>query len=752
MNNSNTINPKDHGLAQDEFDRIKGILGREPNLTEVGMIGAMWSEHCSYKSSRLHLKTLPTSGKNVLEGPGENAGVIDIGDGLAVVFKVESHNHPSFIEPYQGAATGVGGILRDVFTMGARPLANLDCLRLGAVGHPKTPHLLSGVVAGVGGYGNCVGVPTISGETTFHDCFNGNILVNAFTLGLVKSNRYFKAKAAGVGNPIFYVGSRTGRDGIHGATMASDVFDSENEEAKAKRPTVQVGDPFTEKLLIEACLELMASDVIVAIQDMGAAGLTSSSFEMAGRGGLGVRMNLDKIPTREDGMTPYELMLSESQERMLLIAKKGCEKTVRDIFVRWGLQVAEVGEVTNTGHVELTFHGEIVANLPVGPLTDTAPLYDRPSKIPAYLHHVQGAIDPSHYQFSLRDDMLKLIAAPNLCAKHWVFEQYDSMVRTNTLLGPGQAQAGVIRIKESKKEEVEKAVAIAAKVNPRRVYLHPRLGTQHALAAAQRHLACVGARALGVTNCLNFGNPENPEVMWQLKESIGGLKEACTAFEIPVVSGNVSLYNETDGEQIFPTPQLVLVGLLDDARATQSHAFKAANDLLYVVGAGRPTLDGSEYLAYRHGVEKGQIQELDFNQERLLCDFVISNIESRVVRSARSIDEGGLFYAVCRSAFSTKDLAAHIDLTDMPKTLRQSELWFGESAGRFLISIDPLQKSAFEQLAAKKDVAIRPIGQVLAGDFKFADPQEQMIIRRDELMAAWSKSLETYMENGQWPQ
>src|SRR5438105_2601520 len=531
-----------HGLSPDEYQRIEQILGRKPNYTELGIFSVMWSEHCSYKSSRVHLKTLPTTGPRVVQGPGENAGVIDIGDGWVAAFKMESHNHPSFIEPYQGAATGVGGILRDIFTMGARPIACLDSLRFGDLDAPRMRYLVDGVVRGIAGYGNCIGIPTVGGETSFHSCYSGNILVNAFALGVTTRDKIFKGTASGVGNPVIYVGSKTGRDGIHGATMASAEFDQASEE---KRPTVQVGDPFTEKLLLEACLEVMDTDAVVGIQDMGAAGLTSSSFEMAGRAGTGIRLNLDKVPVRESGLTPYEIMLSESQERMLIVAKRGREGDVVRIFEKWDLNAAIVGEVTDDGFVRVFWHGEPVAAIPVDPISTEAPVYERAMKAPSGGQRPSAVLDSRGRLSSTTDvteTFLRLVASPNLCSKHWIYEQYDTTVRTNTIAKPERRDAAIVRVKGT-----GRALAMTSDVNPIYCYLDPYEGGKQAVAEAARNIAVSGGRPLAITDCLNFGSPERPEIMWQFSECIRGISEACRALETPVVSGNVSFYNETEG-------------------------------------------------------------------------------------------------------------------------------------------------------------------------------------------------------------
>src|SRR4051794_25151230 len=580
------ITPKmvaEHGLNDEEYGRILKALGREPNLVELGIFSVMWSEHCSYKSSRVHLKKLPTSAPWVIQGPGENAGVIDIGDGDAAIFKMESHNHPSYIEPYQGAATGVGGILRDVFTMGARPVANMNALRFGRPDHPKTRHLVAGVVAGVGGYGNCVGVPTVGGEVNFDAAYDGNILVNAMTVGIAKTDKIFYSAATGIGNPIVYVGSKTGRDGIHGATMASADFDEDSEE---KRPTVQVGDPFTEKLLIEACLELMATDAIVAIQDMGAAGLTSSSVEMASKGGAGILLDMNKVPCREQGMTPYEMMLSESQERMLMVLKPGREGEAEAIFRKWELDFAVIGEVTDTGHMVLEFNGEVVCDIPLDPLADEAPLYERPYAIPKAPEPLTDIPEST----DIAADLLKLMGSPALASRRWVWEQYDQSVGADTVQRPG-GDAAVVRVHGSKK-----ALAITTDCTPRYCYADPVEGGKQAVAEAYRNLCAVGARPLAITNCLNFGNPQRPEIMGQFVGCVQGMGEAARELDFPIVSGNVSLYNETKNEDgsslaILPTPAIGGVGLLDNWQKSATIGFKAEGDQLALLYGG----SGTEY-------------------------------------------------------------------------------------------------------------------------------------------------------------
>ena len=598
---------KEHGLSPDEYVRIVELMGRDPNMVELGIFSVMWSEHCSYKSSRMHLKNLPTTGEAVLQGPGENAGVVDIGDGMAAVFKMESHNHPSYIEPYQGAATGVGGIMRDVFTMGARPVASLNSLRFGSFHHEKTAYLVEGVTAGIAGYGNCMGVPTVGGEVYFNDCYNGNNLVNVMNVGLVKTDKIFKGYASGIGNPVMYVGSKTGRDGIHGATMASDVFGEGGEE---RRPTVQVGDPFAEKLLLEACLELFKTDYVVGIQDMGAAGLTSSSVEMADRAGTGLEIDIDKIPRREEGMTAYECMLSESQERMLVVARAGVEQKVVEIFKKWDLDVAVIGKVVEGSSLTLIEGGTVVADMPVAALTDEAPVYDRPSERPESQDALISLDVNNIMKLSDYNQVLMwLLSSGEIASKEWIYRQYDHMVRTDTTVLPG-SDASVIRVKGT-----DKALAMTVDCNSVYCLLDPRVGGSIAVAEAARNLTVSGARPLALTDCLNFGNPEKPGVMWQIKEAIAGIAEACTELEIPVIGGNVSLYNETSGHSIHPTPTIGMVGLIDDISETTTQWFPGPSKFIYLVTpksaprtedeAPEHGLGGSVYLRVVHGLEKG---------------------------------------------------------------------------------------------------------------------------------------------------
>ena len=669
---------KEHGLTGEEYRRILDLLGRQPNFTELGIFSVMWSEHCSYKSSRPFLKKLPTEGPNVLQGPGENAGAIDIGDGFAVVFKIESHNHPSFIEPHQGAATGVGGIMRDVFTMGARPIALLDSLRFGELNDPRTRFLLNGVVGGISSYGNCTGVPTVGGEVYFDSCYNGNILVNAFCLGLAKSDKIFLAKAGSVGNLILYVGSKTGRDGIHGASLlASSEFDETTEE---KRPTVQVGDPFTEKLLIEACLELMEFDWVVGVQDMGAAGLTSSSFEMAHRSEAGVRMDLSKVPLREEGMTPYEILLSESQERMLFVIEPGNEEEAVAILKKWGLDAAIIGEVTDEPGVRIQFNGKEVVNLPTFPVVDGALDLKRETQRPEYLDPVHQLNLTELSQPARGDEvLLKLLGSPNIASKEWVYEQYDHMVRLNTLVLPG-SDAAVLRIKETKK-----AVAISVDCNSRFCYLSPYEGALIAVAECCRNLVSTGATPIGLTNCLNFGNPEKPEIMWQFEQAVQGIGDACLYFNIPVVSGNVSLYNETKGEAIFPTPTVAAVGLIEDQTKVMTQGFKKAGHRIGLIGFNREELGGSEYLKVLFQKTEGRPPVIDLKHEKQVQEFCLELIKKGLIQSAHDCSEGGLAIAVAESCF-TSSLGSMGVTIDLESTIRGDALLFGESQSRIIVS------------------------------------------------------------------
>ena len=665
----------EHGLAPDEYDRILKAIGREPNLLELGIFSVMWSEHCSYKSSRIHLAKLPTKAPWVIQGPGENAGVIDIGDGDAIIFKMESHNHPSFIEPYQGAATGVGGIMRDVFTMGARPIANLNALSFGAPDHPKTKALLRGVVAGIGGYGNCTGVPTVGGELRFHPSYNGNILVNAMCVGHARADRIFYSAAAGIGNSVVYVGSRTGRDGIHGATMASAEF---GEDAEEKRPTVQVGDPFMEKLLIEACLELMATDAIVAIQDMGAAGLTSSSVEMASKGGVGIKLVMDNVPTREEGMTPYEMMLSESQERMLMILKPGREAEAEAIFRKWALDFAVIGEVTDTGRLQLEWKGELVCDLPLDPIGEDAPKYDRPHVKTAPRAPLGDVADTT----DLMGDLIKLIGCPDLASRRWVWEQYDHMVGADTVQRPG-GDAAVVRVHGARK-----AVVLAADCTPRYCFADPVEGGKQAVAETWRNITATGGTPLAITNCLNFASPQNPAVMGQMVGCLEGMAEASRALDYPVVSGNVSLYNESKatggGAAIRPTPSIGGVGLIADWETSATLAFKTEGEEVWLVGAqnGAGHLGQSLWLRECRGLEEGPPPPVDLAAERAAGDWVRARILEGSVTAVHDCADGGLLVALAEMT-----MAGGIGATVAPSGPHRAGWAFGEDQGRYVITV-----------------------------------------------------------------
>jgi phosphoribosylformylglycinamidine synthase len=727
------IDPKllaDHNLTLEEYERIVSLVGREPNITELGIFSLMWSEHCSYKSSKAFLKKLPTKGKHVIQGPGENAGIIDIGGGLAVVFKIESHNHPSFIEPFQGAATGVGGILRDIFTMGARPIALLDSLRFGPLDTPRNRAIMDGVVAGISSYGNSIGVPTVGGEVYFNDCYSKNPLVNVFCLGLVEKDKIFYAKAEGVGNPVLYVGSKTGRDGIHGATMASAEFGKETEQ---KRPNVQVGDPFKEKLLLEACLEVMDKGLIVGIQDMGAAGLTCSTAEMPAKSGTGISINLDLVPQREEGMTPYEIMLSESQERMLLVAKKENVTEVQKTFAKWDLDAVDIGEVTAGRNLRVSFRGETVVDVPVDAVVNLCPVYRRPSRKPAYLRTVQK-LDLPPLAGDLGATLLKLIASPTIADKEWVFRQYDHMVQTNTALLPG-ADAAVLRVKGQKR-----ALAMTLDGNALYCYLDPRIGGAIAVAEACRNLACVGARPIGVTNCLNFGNPEKPEIMWQFKKVIEGVAEACRTFEIPVTGGNVSFYNDTEGLSIHPTPVLGIVGLIDDVDRLVGPGFKKEGDAVVLLGENREELGGSEYLRVIHGLEKGRPPGIDLEREKAVQEVCIEAIARGLVRSAHDLSEGGL--AVCAAEGCILDRAEIGCVLDLDDKIRPDALLFGEAQSRILLSASGTRLPKVIDLAAEKGVPAKVIGRTGGKELVIRQSGQEIIrLPIHRLIEAWKNAL-----------
>jgi phosphoribosylformylglycinamidine synthase subunit PurL len=683
---------KSHGLKPDEYERFVKLLGREPTITELGICSAMWNEHCSYKSSKKWLKTMPTKGPKVIQGPGENAGVIDIGDGDAIVFKMESHNHPSFIEPYQGAATGVGGILRDVFTMGARPIAAMNALRFGEPSHPKTRHLVSGVVHGIGGYGNSFGVPTIGGEVNFHPRYNGNILVNAMAVGLARADSIFYSKAKGVGLPVVYLGAKTGRDGIHGATMASAEFDDKAEE---KRPTVQVGDPFTEKCLLEACLELMASGAVIAIQDMGAAGLTSSAVEMGAKGDLGIELNLDNVPCREEGMTAYEMMLSESQERMLMVLDPAKEKQAEAIFHKWGLDFAIVGKTTDTLRFVIKHHGEVMADLPIKQMGDEAPEYDRPWVEPKTHPVLKDVPAPT----DLKAAILKIVGSPDMCSRRWVFEQYDSLIGSNTAQIPG-GDAGVVRIRD------KKAIAVSTDVTPRYVEADPFEGGKQAVAECWRNLTAVGADPIAITDNLNFGNPERPEIMGQFVKAIQGLSAACTALSFPIVSGNVSLYNETNGQGILPTPAIGGIGLIPDLDRMATIPFKTAGEAILLIGGHGSHLGQSIYLREVLGREEGAPPPVDLDIEKRNGDFVRSLIKSGQVTAVHDISDGGLALAVIEMALGSGFGAHLVALTH--------EQLFGEDQARYVVTASATQAQAILAAAAAAGVPVERAGVVTA--------------------------------------
>jgi phosphoribosylformylglycinamidine synthase len=690
-----------HNLTRDEYDTIVSKLGREPNDTELGLFSVMWSEHCSYKSSRVHLKRLPTSGARVLQGPGENAGVVDIGHGLAAVFKVESHNHPSFIEPYQGAATGVGGIIRDIFTMGARPIALMNSLRFGPLTIPKNRSILRGAVAGIANYGNSMGIPTVGGEVVFEDSYSLNPLVNAFCLGIAPKERIFLAAAEGVGNPVFYVGAKTGKDGIHGATMASAEFD---EAAEEKRPTVQVGDPFMEKLLLEACLELMATDALVAIQDMGAAGLTCSTCEMGARGGMGIEIDLDKVPKRETGMSAYEILLSESQERMLLVAHAGKEAQVEAIFDKWDLDACAIGRVTDDGLLRVLADGKTVASVPNRSLADEGPVYERPLAQPASFaaHSDVRAADVDEPP-NLEETLVHMLSSHTIASKHWIYEQYDHMVRSNTIVLPG-SDAGVVRIKGT-----PMALAMCLDGNGRYASLDPYVGGASAVAEGCRNLASVGATAIAATNCLNFGNPEKPEIMWQFSQAVDGIRDACERFGVPITGGNVSFYNETEGAGIYPTPVVGVVGIIDDATKCLRHHFKEAGDLIYLLGETHDELGASEYLKTVHGRIDGRPPRLDLDVESALHGLMRDATFERLLRSAHDVSDGGLGIAIAESLFGALgETMGAVVAIETPR--RADAVLFSETQSRILVSVAPGSVDALTALADEHGVPISRIG------------------------------------------
>lgn len=721
---------KAHKISKDEYQSILDILGREPNLVEIGIFSAMWSEHCSYKSSRVYLKGFPTEAAWVIQGPGENAGVIDIGGDYAVAFKMESHNHPSFIEPFQGAATGVGGVLRDIFTMGARPIANMNSLRFGMIddkGEMGRLHrrLLAGAVSGMSHYGNCMGIAMVGGETTFDECYNGNVLVNAFSLGLVHKDKIFYGRSEGIGNPVIYVGSKTGRDGLGGAVMSSDSF---GDDSKTKKPTVQVGDPFTEKLLLEACMELFATDWVVGIQDMGAAGLTSSSFEMAGRSGSGMRMYLDKVPAREEGMVPYEFMLSESQERMLLCAKKGTEEKIIKLFKKYNLEVAVIGEVTDTGKMELFWHGEKVADMPIAPLSEQAPCYTRPVARPAYLDMIANEDIDRSKTIDANKTLMTLLAHPEVADKKWIYSQFDSTIGAGALTEIGASDSGVFWVKEN-----GKGVAMSADCNPRFVYIDPKNGSAAAVAECGRNVVMSGARALAITDCLNFGNPENPEVMWQFKESCEGIKEACLALNTPVVSGNVSLYNETNGESIYPTPSIAVVGVLDDPKKLLTMPFKEVGNSVYLLGRTASEFGGSLYMKAFEGKVAGTLPKLDLSKELNLWNSIFFANDKGLLKAAHDVSIGGIAVAVSK-------MMLHADL-GFEGSFKIDDLdLFSESFSRAIVEVT--NDDEFELLMMKMGMEYRKIGKVTKQDLKL----NNINLSSKELKPAYFDSFAKIME------
>jgi phosphoribosylformylglycinamidine synthase subunit PurL len=747
----------EHGVTAEEYARIQKILGRDPNITELGIFSVMWSEHCSYKSSKVHLKRLPTRGKLVVQGPGENAGVVDIGDGLVAAFKIESHNHPSYVEPFQGATTGVGGILRDIFTMGARPIAVLDSLRFGEItpnkntspeDAAKNRRTLDGVIRGVGHYGNCFGVPTVGGEVSFEPCYAQNPLVNALALGIARKEEIFLAKAKGIGNPVIYVGAKTGRDGIHGASLlASAEF---TEESQQKRPNVQVGDPFLEKLLLEACLEAMQTGAVVAIQDMGAAGLTCSTMEMASRGGTGIEIDLAKVPQRETGMTPYEIMLSESQERMLLVAEKGREREVLDVFKKWGLDAVVVGSVTEGGLAVVKNHGAVAAQIPAHPLAEEGPVYNRPLAAPA----PRDESEKDWFRFApegtnFTENFKKLLASPAIASKRWITEQYDTSVRTNTLAGPGASDAAIIRIKESEKDGVMRALALSTDGNGRWCQLNPKVGAMHAVAEAARNVATSGARPIAATNCLNFGSPEKPEVMWQFSQVIDGIGEASTALGTPITGGNVSFYNETLGKSIYPTPVIGILGILDDSSKALKIAFHNAGDVILLLdgATAAPNLDArsefssSEYSKTVGALVSGEPPAIDLAAEKRLIDCLVALADARAIQSAHDISDGGLAVTLAESCFAANNLGASISIDD---SFPADCALFSEGGARCVVSVSPANLAAVLATARQYSVGARELGRVVGNAALRIEFQGHAAIDSplDVLRDTWANSLE----------
>ncbi|CAK6470447.1 Phosphoribosylformylglycinamidine synthase subunit PurL [Peribacillus frigoritolerans] len=713
------------GLSDDEFAMVEKILGRLPNYTETGLFSVMWSEHCSYKNSKPILRKFPITGEKVLQGPGEGAGIVDIGDDQAVVFKIESHNHPSAIEPYQGAATGVGGIIRDVFSMGARPIAMLNSLRFGELDNDRVKYLFKEVVAGIAGYGNCIGIPTVGGEIQFDPSYEGNPLVNAMCVGLIDHKDIKKGQAHGVGNTVMYVGAKTGRDGIHGATFASEELSESSEE---KRPAVQVGDPFMEKLLLEACLELIQNDALVGIQDMGAAGLTSSSAEMASKAGSGIKMNLDLVPQRETGMTAYEMMLSESQERMLIVVTKGREQEIVDLFTKYDLEAVAVGEVTDDKNLTLSHQGEIVAEVPVDALAEEAPIYHKPSAEPQYFRDFQSMTAEVPVIEDYKETLVSLLKQPTISSKEWVYDQYDYMVRTNTVVSPG-SDAAVVRVRGT-----NKALAMTTDCNSRFIYLDPKTGGKIAVAEAARNIICSGAEPLAITDCLNFGNPEKPEIFWQLEKAADGMSEACRSLSTPVIGGNVSLYNETNGEAIYPTPVVGMVGLVNDLKHITTQTFKNESDLIYVVGEAKVEFGGSELQKMLEGKIFGRAPELDLDLELKRQQQILTAIQKGLVASAHDLSEGGLAVALAESLFGASKLGAKVSISGEPV----SEL-FSETQSRFLLSINPENQASFEALV--EDAIC--IGSVTADNKLIVATSDTKVLEADieDLQTAWKGAI-----------
>ncbi|MEO2198055.1 MAG: phosphoribosylformylglycinamidine synthase subunit PurL [bacterium] len=734
-----------HGFSPEEYQRLLEILGREPTITELGIFSVMWSEHCSYKSSRLHLRRFPTDGPRVVQGPGENAGAVDIGDGITAVFKIESHNHPSFIEPYQGAATGVGGIIRDIFTMGARPIALLNSLRFGELDNPATRRLVDGVVAGIAGYGNSIGIPTVGGEIAFEPGYAGNPLVNVFCLGVAKADALAMGVASGAGNPVYYVGAKTGRDGIHGATMASAEFD---EHSADKRPAVQVGDPFMEKLLLEACLEVMRTDALVGIQDMGAAGLTCSTSEMGARGDSGIEIDVSLVPQRETGMTPYEIMLSESQERMLLVARRGREAEVEQVFEKWDLHAVRIGEVTGDGLLRIRDQGQVVAEIPNRPLADRAPLYDRPTMRPAYLD------DANHLDLATlappadpRRIWLDLLDTPAVASKRWVYRQYDHMVRTNTVVLPGLG-AGVVRVKGT-----ARALVFSLDGNGRHCFLDPAEGGRLAVAEAARNVACAGAVPIGATNCLNFGNPERPEIMWQFSQAVDGIAEACRALDVPITGGNVSLYNETDGQAIYPTPVLGVVGVLDDVTHVLTRVFPEPDLEIVLLGDPAGGLGGSEYLKQAHGLVRGAPAPVDLDRERALQELLVDAARGRWIRSAHDGSDGGLAVTLAECCVESGAVGAQVDLPESVESVERDDRFgvvqalFGEAPSRVVVSVATGQRERLLSRARERAVPAVVIGRTGGDRIRLAVAGEQVAdIGLDEAEQAWGQGLTRHFE------